>query len=169
MTRSRWIAVAVLSATFLAGAMLGAATTRLLASEREEPRSEREADGRRDARGPQPSVFDRLNLTAEQRAAVDSIMEKRGRDMAAFWKEHNPEVRGIVDSARVEIDRVLTPEQREKYEEFRERRRREHSNPDGRSGPPPNWGPGPGGPDGPRPESDDSARRPISYHEPQYL
>jgi Spy/CpxP family protein refolding chaperone len=156
MARSRWIALAVLSATFLAGAMAGAATLKVVVDDRaEQPRRER-PDARRAGPGERPSIFDQMGLTAAQKAAMDSIMEKRRREMDAFWKEHNAEVRAIVDSARAEIDRILTPEQRKKFEEFRERRGRDHPDRDGRQGP----RPGPG----------DSARRPvISYYEPKSI
>ena len=155
MARSRWIALAVLSATFLAGAMLGAAAIRVLVDDRAEQPQRPRPDGRRGGPGQGPSIFDQMGLTAAQKAGIDSVMENRRREMDAFWKLHNPEVRAIIDSARVEIDRLLTPEQRQQFQEFRERRRREH--------------PDRGGPDAPRPGPDDSARRPISFHEPKYL
>jgi Spy/CpxP family protein refolding chaperone len=139
--RSRWLALGVLSATFVAGAMLGAAALRVLADDRAEQPERGRRDDRREDRGPPPSIFDQMGLTAAQKVAMDSIMEKRRREMDAFWKQHNPEVRAIIDSTRAEIDRLLTPEQRKQFQEFRERRRREHSDRDGRQG----ARPGPGG------------------------
>jgi Spy/CpxP family protein refolding chaperone len=144
MARSRWIALAVLSATFLAGAMAGAATLRVLAGDdrAEQPRRER-PNGPRTGPGDRPSIFDDLGLTAAQQAGMDSIMEKRRREMRASF-----------DSARAEIDRLLTPEQRQKMQEFRERRRRDHSD---RGAPPP-----------PHPGSRDSAKRSaISNQQPR--
>jgi Spy/CpxP family protein refolding chaperone len=144
MARSRWIALAVLSATFLAGAMAGAATLRLLAPDdrAERPRWER-PNGPRNGPGGRPSIFDEMGLTAGQKAAMDSIMEKRRREMRASF-----------DSARAEIDRLLTPEQRQKMQEFRERRGRGHDEK--------------GGPPGPRSGPRDSAKRPAtSYYEPR--
>lgn len=155
MARSRWIALAVLSATFLAGAAVGAAALTLLAGDRREQPQRPGTGGPWGERRNGPSIFDQMGLTPEQRTAMDSIMEKRRRDMDAFWKQHNPEVRAIVDSARAEVDRLLTPEQRKKFEEFRERRRREHPGRDGRMPPPPG--------------AVDSARRQLSYYEPKYL
>lgn len=120
--RSRWIAIAVMSATFLAGGMLGFAMPRLfgkepLAAQPAEPRAPH--DERRDRH----SIFDELDLTAAQQARRDSIFEKRRQQMEKFWSEHGPEMRAIVDSTRAEIDRMLTPEQRAKLEQFREKRR----------------------------------------------
>ena len=38
-------------------------------------------------------------------------LERRRDEVDAFWKEHGPEMRAIMDSARAEIRTVLTPEQ----------------------------------------------------------
>jgi len=156
MARSRWIALAVLSAVFLAGAAIGAAALTVLGRDRQEMPRRPEPGSRWNGRSSGPSIFDQMGLTAAQKSAMDSIMEKRRRDMDAFWKQHNPEVRAIVDSARAEVDRLLTPEQRQKFEEFRERRRREHSGRDGRMPAPP---PGPA----------ESVHGRISYYEPNSL
>jgi Spy/CpxP family protein refolding chaperone len=155
MARSRWIALAVLSATFLAGAALGAAALTVLRDEPSRQEGPPRPDGRRGGPGQRPSIFDQMGLTAAQKTAMDSIMEKRRREMDAFWKAHNPEVRAIIDSARAEIDRLLTPEQRKQFQEFRERRRRDH--------------PDRSGPGGPPPGSVDSIRRSFSKYEPKYL
>jgi Spy/CpxP family protein refolding chaperone len=146
MGRSKWIAVAVLLATFLAGGMLGAATSRLLASDRAEQRSRQDGAERRDDRRGGRSIFDRMNLTAEQQAAVDSIMAKRTRDMKTFWEQNGPSMRAIVDSARAEVERVLTPTQLQQYQEFQKRRYHGPREPGT-----PGWGPPPppdGKPDG---------------------
>lgn len=156
MARSRWIALAVLSAVFLAGAAVGAAAFTMLTRTRQEQPQRPGPGGPRTSRGNGPSIFDQMELTAAQKAAMDSIMEKRRREMDAFWKQHNPEVRAIVDSARAEVDRLLTPEQRQKFEEFRERRRREHTAPgrDGRM---------------PPPMGSDSAGGRVSLYEPRHI
>ena len=62
-----------------------------------------------------------LGLTPTQMAQVDSIM---GRSMAArraFEDSVRPRMRGMLDSTRTEIERVLTPEQRQKFEAWRSR------------------------------------------------
>jgi Spy/CpxP family protein refolding chaperone len=177
MARSRWIALAVLSAIFLAGAALGAAALAVLSDDRQEQPERPQPDGRWGGPPGGPSIFDQIGLTAEQKAGMDSIMERRRRQMDAFWEEHNPEVRAIIDSARAEVDRLLTPEQRQQYQEFRERRRRDHMGPDDRA---PRRGPGDpasrrdapadsssGQADRPIPGRD-SARQPISFFEPRY-
>lgn len=124
--KSRWIAVAVMTATFLAGVMVGYAVPRLFASEAPAP-AERPAAARPGERHERSSILDRLDLTAEQQVRRDSILEKRRREMNAFWDQYGPEMRAIVDSTRAEIDRMLTPEQRVEMEKFREKRRAERA------------------------------------------
>jgi len=155
MARNRWLALAVLSATFLAGGAIGVAVARVV-TEKQAEQPTRPPDGRRDQRNNGPSIFDQMGLTTAQQAAMDSIMEKRRRDLDAFWKLHNPEVRAIIDSARVEIDRLLTPAQRKQFEDFRARRNRDHADRDGGQRPPP-------------PPANDSGGKPLSLNGPKYL
>ncbi|HSJ14710.1 MAG TPA: hypothetical protein VK939_09845 [Longimicrobiales bacterium] len=126
LTRSRLLAGSVLVATFVAGAMVGGAALRLFARDdvpatmrAGEPRPE----GRRERR---PSIFDELELSAAQRARIDSIVEQRRVQTAQFWEQHGPQMRAIVDSTRAEIDRVLTAEQRTRMEDWRAKRRKQH-------------------------------------------
>lgn len=126
--RSRWIAVAVMTATFVAGMMVGYAVPRLFASE--PPATVAPESGHRQGeRRERSSILDQLDLTPAQEVKRDSILEKRRREMSAFWEQYGPEMRAIVDSTRAEINRMLTPEQRVELEKFREKRR---SRPDDR-------------------------------------
>jgi Spy/CpxP family protein refolding chaperone len=73
-----------------------------------------------------PSLFETLQLTDEQRVQVDAIMERRRAEVDAFWKDHGPQLRMIMDSARAEMRAVLTPEQQALEEQFRAERRRHY-------------------------------------------
>ncbi|NNF27687.1 MAG: hypothetical protein HKN73_10750 [Gemmatimonadetes bacterium] len=77
----------------------------------------------------------RLGLSDEQRAALDTIMERRRQQAQALMGEFMPRLQGQTDSLQAEIEAVLTPEQREVFREFargdRERFRRRRP---GRSG-----------------------------------
>lgn len=117
--RARLMGLLVLAMMFAVGALTGAATMRVVAGDEIPSRGEREA-------GERPSLFERLNLTPEQRAEVDAIMERRRDEVDEFWKQHGPQMRAIMDSARAEIRTVLTPEQREIEEQFRAERRRHY-------------------------------------------
>lgn len=63
---------------------------------------------------------DELGLSPAQTASVDSItrhrMSQRDSLMAHTW----PVMRELLDSTRTDIERVLTPEQRTKFERLRE-------------------------------------------------
>jgi Spy/CpxP family protein refolding chaperone len=112
--RARVTGLLVLVVIFVAGALTGAATMRVVSAD--------EAPALRPAKEP-PDLLDRLQLTPEQRVQVDAILERRRAQMEEFWDEHRPALRAITDSARAEMRAVLTPEQQAVEEEFRARRR----------------------------------------------
>ena len=118
--RARAVGMLVLLVMFAVGALTGAATMRVAGGADATPRA------RAESRESRPDLFERLELTPEQRVQVDAIMERRRDEMDAFWKQHGPQLRAITDSARVEIRSVLTEEQRAVEEEFRAERRRHY-------------------------------------------
>ncbi|HUF50141.1 MAG TPA: hypothetical protein VMN60_04875 [Longimicrobiales bacterium] len=138
--RARLMSVAVLLMTFVAGSLAGAATLRVLAMDAA-PRRER------GPRSPE-AMFERLELTAEQRAQAQEIMEDGRAQMETFWTEHGPALRAITDATRARFRAIMTPEQRAIDEAFMARRRQEFQQRsgegnrngerrDGQRGPPP--------------------------------
>lgn len=114
--RARLIGLGMLVGAFLAGALSGAAVVRVLSADEPVARSgAREEHGRRHSG---PDLFDELGLTEEQRIQVDAILERRRKQIDAFWAEFGPILRAIRDSTRSEIREVLTPEQRELEDRF---------------------------------------------------
>ena len=92
-------------------------------------------------------ISDRLHLTPEQRAAVDSILTRRARQLEDARLRIDPMMRAIMEGTRHQIDSVLTPDQRARLEQLRrERGPRGPRGPEGGPGGPE----GPGGPDGGR-------------------
>jgi Spy/CpxP family protein refolding chaperone len=89
-----------------------------------------------------------LGLSPEQQIRIDSIMERRGRELRAVQGQVQPTLDSIITRTRRQVDSVLTPEQRKKAEEFRRKHPRPPGPPPGMFGP----GPPPGGPppEGPR-------------------
>ncbi|NIP83389.1 MAG: hypothetical protein GWM90_30855 [Gemmatimonadetes bacterium] len=128
--RTRLLGFGLLAAVFLAGGLAGMAVDRVVAGE---DRGER--DRRDDDRGRRSYVIDRVDMSAAQRDAIDAILERRSERMRAVWREVEPRMDAITDSARAEIMAVLTPEQREEYEAKLEkwRERRERRDRDGRT------------------------------------
>jgi Spy/CpxP family protein refolding chaperone len=58
----------------------------------------------------------RLDLTDAQRAQVEAIIKRRHDHIDAMWDGVRPQVRTEIERANDEIARVLTPEQRAKFE-----------------------------------------------------
>lgn len=118
---TRMVGAGVLMATFLVGALAGAAVDRVLSAD--------EADASRDGRDDDERsyVIDEVEMSTEQRATIDGILERRSQRMRDVWRESAPRLSAITDSARIEIMDVLTPEQQAEYErrldERREKRR----------------------------------------------
>lgn len=123
--RVRLLGFSLLGITFLAGALAGAAIDRVIGEEAPpaEARQDRRDGGSRD----RSYLIDRVEMSDAQRASIDSILELRAQRMRAVWREVEPQLDAISDSARAEILAVLTPEQRAQYDELREKRRRDRS------------------------------------------
>lgn len=114
--RMRLVGLSVLIVTFVAGALAGVAMDRVIAADdtveaRPAPRGERDRQRR--------YVIDQVEMAADQRAAIDTILERRAARIRTVWKE----MESITDSTRAEIMSVLTPEQRTDYERRLEERR----------------------------------------------
>ena len=87
-----------------------------------------------------------LGLSSEQQLRIDSIMDRRGRELRAIRAGVQPQVDSVITRTRRQLDSVLTPDQRKKAEDIR--RRMPHP-----PGPPPEEpGPPGAGPPGPPPE-----------------
>ena len=126
--RVRVLGFGVLAVTFIAGALTGAAIDRgLVQDDRTVVRAERSGDGRDEGRR---YIIDRVDMSEDQRATIDSILERRVDRMQAVWREVEPHLDAITDSARSEIMSVLTAEQRAEYEAMLERRREARRNRD---------------------------------------
>jgi len=116
-------AFALLAAMFVIGAFAGAGLVRLA----------------RPALGPPPfhhDPFRHLDLTPDQRARAEKILEKHRPALDAIVEETRPRVRAIQETIEKELAEVLTPEQVRRLEELRARM-------------PPPPGPGFGPPAGP--------------------
>lgn len=145
-TQGRLLAVMLLFSTLLAGILTGVALTHAFGGDRErEIMAERglflEGPGfaRLPAPGPPPGVghgpiamhtfgigdefVGLLDLTPVQRAKVDSILTARGPRAEAIFEEMEPRLKALMDSTNAQIREILTPEQREKFDEYRDERR----------------------------------------------
>jgi hypothetical protein len=67
-----------------------------------------------------PGVLDQLNLSDEQRASVDEVLSRRRAETEALLEALYPQLRAQVDSANGEIRALLTTEQQEAFDRFRQ-------------------------------------------------
>ena len=74
-----------------------------------------------------------LHFTPQQRDAVKQIIARHRTRMEAVSASVRPQMRAEIESTNAEIEKVLTPEQQQKFRVMSSRMRRLH----GRGGPPP--------------------------------
>lgn len=111
-TKTTLVAVLVLMLTFGAGVIAGAAAHHLWFAHREavHPFAMKAMVNRLDRR---------LDLTDAQRKQIEEILRRRHANINATWSGVRPRVRAEVEAANAEIVKVLTPEQRAKFEKMR--------------------------------------------------
>ena len=110
MQRSKALALVFLLGTLLVGGVLGFTADRVMTGDRACLRADRAA---------MRELFAReLGLSASQRAAVDSLLDKRHRDMTAVMDPMRPRLDSIRDNTRAEIARLLDADQRARYDRW---------------------------------------------------
>lgn len=116
MQRSKWYALLFLLGAFVAGAAVGVAGDRTL-ERRGPPRRAAGLD----------RMAQELGLTAPQRAAFDSILENRRKQMRQLFAPIRPQLDSLTslsdkmrDSTHEQLKRVLTPEQQVKFDKMHE-------------------------------------------------
>ena len=109
---TKLLAGVVLVVTFIAGAVIGLVGDRALLMTR----------SRMTPRGAQ-FIIDRLDrkldLDDQQRARVTEIVRRHEARITSIWSAVRPQVRQEFDAANGEIEQVLTPEQRQKFEKMK--------------------------------------------------
>ena len=121
MQRSRSLAVMFLLGAVLIGGALGFTADRVLLGDELCPRWG-------DYRGMRARFADDLELTAAQRAAMDTILDERHRQMTKVLEPVRPQMDSISENARTQIRRLLTPTQQSKFDQLhREMRDRQKS------------------------------------------
>jgi hypothetical protein len=122
--RTRLLAGGVLLATFVAGALVGIASQRLLSAD--EPEA---ADARRprvrpgEMFGPDGVLTRRLDLTEAQRREIEALLEADRCKADSMFREIRPRLRARYDSTTAGIRAVLDPGQQEEFDRYRRERR----------------------------------------------
>lgn len=103
MNRSKQQALMFLLGAVLVGGVLGFSADRMLANDH----------GRRN---PRATMYDDLQLTAEQRQRMDALLDASNCERKAVLKTVQPQLDSLRRVARLRMDSVLTPEQRTRLE-----------------------------------------------------
>ncbi len=61
----------------------------------------------------------RLDLTDQQRVQVEQIIRRHHTAITTMWRGLHPRVHSEIEQANAEITRILTPEQRKKFERIK--------------------------------------------------
>jgi hypothetical protein len=148
----RWIAILSVTGLFVIGILIGSLGTHLYyAHKLLRPDGPPEMG----VRMFMDRMEARLDLTPEQRVEIDRILEEGHAKAESYRELMAPRVRALMDQTHERLIAVLTPEQREIFEEMRRthhRRAREWFL--GGPGPRHGRGPGPGPPGPPPPPAD---------------
>lgn len=103
MRQSKSLAIAFLFGAVLVGGALGFSADRVLTRDRQKPKSIDLLDSR-------------LDLSAEQRAQINSILDARQRQLMVTYEIIKPKMDSIRKHVREQIRQVLSAEQRVKFE-----------------------------------------------------
>jgi hypothetical protein len=60
-----------------------------------------------------------LHLSAQQKTEVQAIVDGHRRRIESLMTGVRPQIRQELDAANAEIDKILTPQQREQFKKFR--------------------------------------------------
>lgn len=126
---SRAQALLLLGLAAALGALLGIMGDRIISAQGSGPQ-ERVMSGP-PPRGGMPSALRyteglaaRLDLTAEQRAQIDSILAEERVRAREVTRRFQPQFRAIAQETRARVEAVLTPEQRAQLDSLRDQRMR---------------------------------------------
>ena len=116
-TKTIVIASIIVMVTFVAGAFTGIFVDHfLMRAHRPGPRAHRAAAHIMLSR------LDRhLDLTDDQEKKIDEILRRRHDRITEMWEGVRPQVSKEIEATNAEIERLLTPEQREKFQKMKMR------------------------------------------------
>jgi Spy/CpxP family protein refolding chaperone len=112
-TKTTIVAILVVLLTFTAGVMVGVFASHMMIL--------RGGHGASlfPARAMVHRLDRRLDLTNAQRAQVEQIIRRHHARIDGMWDDLHPRIRTEIDQANADISRILTPEQRAKFEQLK--------------------------------------------------
>ncbi len=114
--RARRQALLVLLVAFVAGALSGFATGRVL--DRFRPGHERHRHGPARIFAPDGPLGERLDLTPQQRREIKAILDQDGAKARVIFDTMRPRLKALFDSTTREVRAVLTPGQRREFDRY---------------------------------------------------
>lgn len=116
--RARRQALLVLLVAFAAGALAGFATERVLDHgwPWRAPHHDRHGPARMFA--PDGPLGKRLDLTPDQRAKIEAILDQDGAKAKVIFDTMRPQLKALFDSTTQEVRGVLTPDQRKEFDRY---------------------------------------------------
>lgn len=120
-TRSKWQVRLAVLVLFVIGFIAGGLAMNLYHSRHRPPRP--------GGRGAFEQVFDRLNLTEDQRRQVDEIFSDARKQLDELRKESEPKFREVRKNTDERLRAVLSAEQWDQFQQMTERRRGSHGRP----------------------------------------
>lgn len=108
MQRSKQQALMFLLGALLVGGVLGFSAERVLGN-----------DPRESSWYYREGMYDDLQLSAEQRMAIDSVLDERNCQIRAVMNRVKPETDSIRAAGQAQMLRVMTAEQRERFDRRR--------------------------------------------------
>lgn len=127
LNRSKLWAAMLLLGVFAAGIAIGGPAWGAFADDRNDERDSRGGSSEsrnRERRSYSEHLQEDLNLTAEQRSAVDSILAVSQSDMRTVWREMRAQIDTLRQAVSDDIMQLLDADQQTKYGEMLERSRR---------------------------------------------
>jgi uncharacterized membrane-anchored protein len=117
MQRSKTVALAFLFGTLVCGGALGFTADRVLTRDACKNPTDRAVMRK--------YLSDRLELSLEQRQAVDSILDNRHREITRLIAPVRPQLDSARDAARAQIMKLLDQRQQQRFRELLEETRRQ--------------------------------------------
>lgn len=125
--RSKLWAIGLLLGVLALGGVVGATADRLILDRDDCRVAERDRDRDGDRRKRYLDwLSTELDLSADQRARVEAVVDRHRERMSEFWKEVRPRFEEMKDELRTDIRAVLSADQRARYEELLEEREKRH-------------------------------------------
>lgn len=110
MQRSKSLALSFLLGALLVGGALGFSAYPIFRGDSCRGSSDRGRD--------KGQLFDNLHLSPAQRAAMDSILERRHRDITTLFAPQQPQADSIRQRARQDMFKQLTPDQAKTFQQW---------------------------------------------------